>query len=441
MLQFGTFCIVWAGVCQEVKYPFGESTGFAILPAMNTSGHTELLAPAGNMEKLELAVYYGADAVYLGGKDFSLRNFSGNFTLPQMREAVSFAHSRGVKVYVTCNIYARNSDQQRIAGYLEALGGIAPDAVIAADPAVIVMARRIIPHVPVHLSTQANTTNVTAARFWLQQGVRRINTARELTLAEIREIAEGCGAEIEAFVHGAMCISYSGRCLLSSYMARRHSNLGMCTHPCRWRYHLVEETRPGQYMPVAEDDRGTYIFNSRDLCMIEHIPEMIDAGIVSLKIEGRMKGINYLATVLNVYRRALDRYHADPAGYAPDPGWMTELCKISRRGYCTGFYFDDPHEVTPGYDAGIDAPDVVLVGRVLSTNTRNQTLVEVRNRFSRDDPIEILSPGRPPVPGRVTALFTESGQATDHARTGTIVAMPLNPPPPPFSLIRLTAPA
>ncbi|MGD8445919.1 MAG: peptidase U32 family protein, partial [Desulfobacterales bacterium] len=283
------------------------------------SNKVELLAPAGNFEKLEIAIHYGADAVYLGGKDFSLRNFSGNFSLEEIKQAVTYAHDRAVKVYAAVNVYARNDQHQQIAAYLRKLGAISLDGVIVADPGVFMTARELMPHIPLHLSTQANSTNYKTVAFWERLGIQRINLARELTLAEIKAIAEKAQIEIEAFVHGAMCIAYSGRCLLSSFMANRHSNRGMCTHPCRWKYALVEETRPGQYMPVAEDDRGTYIFNSKDLCMIEHIPAMIDAGVAALKIEGRMKGINYLASVLKVYREAIDWYSRDPAGYRVKP--------------------------------------------------------------------------------------------------------------------------
>src|SRR5210317_748326 len=308
------------------------------------SNKVELLAPAGNFEKLEIAIHYGADAVYLGGQDFSLRNFSGNFSLEEIWQAVAYAHDRGVKVYVTVNVYARNEEQPLIAEYLEKLGAIGADGLILADPGVILTARELIPHIPLHLSTQANTTNYKTVEFWQQLDIRRVNVARELTLAEIKSITEQSHIEIEAFVHGAMCIAYSGRCLLSSFMANRHSNRGMCAHPCRWKYALVEELRDGEYMPIAEDDRGTYIFNSKDLCMIEHIPAMIDSGVSALKIEGRMKGINYLATVVKVYREAIDQYYQDPMGYAVQPAWLVELTRIDHRGFCSGFYFDDPQQ-------------------------------------------------------------------------------------------------
>jgi len=262
----------------------------------------ELLAPAGSFEKLETAIHYGADAVYLSGQNFSLRNFAGNFSMDELYRAVCLARLKNVRVYLACNIYPRNFEEAAIVEYLHQIGDLRPDAIIIADPGILLEARRIIPHIPVHLSTQANTTSRLSARFWESLGVARINVARELSLREIKEIADATPIEIEAFVHGAMCISHSGRCLLSSFMAGRDGNRGMCAHPCRWNYFLVEETRPGQYMPVLEDARGTYIFNSKDLCMIDHVSEMIEAGITSFKIEGRLKGINYLATVVKTYR-------------------------------------------------------------------------------------------------------------------------------------------
>jgi len=286
-----------------------------------TDQKLELLAPAGNFEKLEIAIHFGADAVYLAGKDFSLRNFSGNFTMDEMNEAIAFAHKNKVKVYVACNIFPRNHEQKAITDFLVSLGDMHPDAVIISDPGIIAVAKERIPHIPIHLSTQANTTNYQAARFWETQDVKRVNVARELTLPEIQSIAEQTTLEVEAFVHGAMCMAYSGRCLMSSFMAQRDSNRGMCCHPCRFQYAVVEAKRPGQYYELSEDTRGTYIFNSRDLCMIEHIPDMVASGISSLKIEGRMKGINYLASVVKIYREALDAYTLDTAAYQVQPQW------------------------------------------------------------------------------------------------------------------------
>ncbi|MBW2366874.1 MAG: U32 family peptidase, partial [Deltaproteobacteria bacterium] len=316
---------------------------------MSTLGNkrVELLAPAGSFEKLEIAVHYGADAVYLAGKDFSLRNFSGNFTLDELFQAVKFARKRNVKVYVACNTFPRNHEQRAIAEYLDQLEKIDPDALIIADPGVLREAGSRLPHVPIHLSTQANTTNYASARFWESMGVSRVNVARELPLREIKEIADRCRCEIEAFIHGAMCISVSGRCLLSSFMTQRDSNRGMCSHPCRWQYAVVEQRRPEKYFPVAEDTHGTYVFNSQDLCMLSHIPEMVAAGIDSLKIEGRMKSVHYVAATVKTYREAIDAFYDNPQTYQVDKRWVAELSGISHRLYCTGFYFEDPEQISP----------------------------------------------------------------------------------------------
>ncbi len=396
----------------------------------------ELLAPAGNLEKLEIAIHYGADAVYLGGKDFSLRNFSGNFHLEEIQHAVTYAHDHGVKVYVAVNIYARNDELPFIAAYLEKLGALGPDGVIAADPGVILTARELIPHIPLHLSTQANSTNYKTVEFWQRLGIRRVNMARELTLAEIKTIAKQSHIEIEAFVHGAMCIAYSGRCLLSSFMAKRHSNRGMCTHPCRWKYALVEETRAGQYMPIAEDDRGTYIFNSRDLCTIEHIPAMINSGVSALKIEGRMKGINYLASVVKVYREAIDRYFQDPAGYSVRSEWLIELAKINHRGYCTGFYFDDPRQTVPDYEFSKYMDTHLFIGKVLAAHDDDRTLMEVRNKCRVGDPVEILSPRQTIRKTIIGNMEDEGGNLIQIARPNTRVYPDLGLKIKPNDLIR-----
>ena len=313
------------------------------------SGRIELLAPAGSPEKLALAIHYGADAVYLAGRQFSLRNFADNFSTDDLEAAVRFCHERGVRVYVAVNIFARNRDHAGLCRWLDTLGAIGPDAVIVADAGILSLVRQRIPHIPVHISTQANTTHTEAALFWQRQGAVRVNLARELTLEEIAVIARSTDIEVETFVHGAMCISYSGRCLLSAFMENRDGNRGECCHPCRFHYTVMEEKRPGQHFPLAEDDRGSYIFNSRDLCMLGHIPELAGAGIRSFKIEGRMKGIHYLATVLRVYREALDDWQADPHNFRVREHWRRELAMVDHRGYCTGFYFGDPAQVVPAY--------------------------------------------------------------------------------------------
>jgi len=400
------------------------------------SNKVELLAPAGNFEKLEIAIHYGADAVYLGGKEFSLRNFSGNFRLDEIKQAIAYSHDRGIKVYVTVNIYARNDEQADIAAYLEKLGALGPDGIIVADPGVFMTARELMPQIPLHLSTQANSTNYKTVEFWQRLGIHRINLARELTLAEIKDIGEQAQIEIEAFVHGAMCIAYSGRCLLSSFMANRHSNRGMCTHPCRWKYALVEEIRPGEYMPIAEDDRGTYIFNSKDLCMIEHMPAMIESGVSALKIEGRMKGINYLASVVKVYREAIDRYAQDPAGYSASPEWLVELAKINHRGYCTGFYFDDPRQVVPDYEFIKNIDTHLFIGKILAAYDDGRTLMEVRNKCQAGDRVEILSPRQAVRSTCIEAMRDEEGNPTQVVHPGARIYPELNLKTKPNDLIR-----
>ena len=375
----------------------------------NNTNRVELLAAAGNFEKLEIVLHYGADAVYLAGKVFSLRNFSGNFSLDEIEAATRLAHACGARVYVAVNVFARPGDLISIESYIRRLKALSPDGLIAADPAIVAMIRRIAPATPVHLSTQANTTNDAAVRFWKAQGVRRINAARELSLAEIAKLAEVPGIEIEAFVHGAMCISYSGRCLLSNYMAHRHSNQGMCCQPCRFQYAVMEETRPGQYFPLVEDEHGTYIFNSRDLCMIEHLPAMIGTGVRALKIEGRMKGIHYAATTVKIYREAIDSYLSNPYGYAVRPYWSVELNKITSRGYCTGFYLENPIQAEPAFTPWRTQP-YSLAGKVLSSAGRNRAYIEVRNQLRQGDPVEIIKPKGPVIPDRIRSIIDNEGQ-------------------------------
>lgn len=379
----------------------------------------ELLAPAGDFEKLEIAIQYGANAVYLSDKTFSLRNFSGNFTLEDMQEAVVFAHRHGVQVYVACNVYARNQEQKSIERYLKSLNAVGPDALIFSDPGIFLSAREAVPDIPLHLSTQSNTTNYRAVQFWEKLGVKRINAARELSLQEIKGIAEHCKVEIEAFVHGAMCISYSGRCLLSSFLSQRDSNRGMCSHPCRWKYAVVEELRPGKYMPVAEDERGTYIFNSRDLCMIEHLPEMIRSGISSLKIEGRMKGIHYLAATVKVYREALDAFFDRPDEWKVKPEWIEQLACISHRGYCTGFYFGDPGQVSPNFGNEKPSVDRRFVAKVIGRNGRNRTRIQVRNKIFTADAVEVIRPRGPIMEDRLEKIYDEEGRAVPFAQPGS----------------------
>ena len=403
----------------------------------NTS-KIELLAPAGNPEKLEIAIHYGADAVYLGGKAFSLRNFSGNFSMAEMGSAIALAHKHNVKVYVACNIYARNNEQDQIRSFLENLGKISPDAVIISDPSIFMHAREIIPQIPIHISTQANTTNYKTIDFWQKLGARRVNVARELTLEEIQTIASHSGMEIEAFVHGAMCISYSGRCLLSSFMAQRDSNRGMCCHPCRFSYTVMEAKRPGQYYPMAEDQRGTYIFNSRDLCMIEHLPDLISSGLRSLKIEGRMKGINYLASCVKVYREAIDAFYQDPDTYAVKPEWLDELNRLSHRGYCTGFYFGDPEQVQAN-STNLINKGATFVGKVLSCENRD-VLLDVRNRFFKTDSLEILTKHGPAKRTTIKAMADMDRVPVELAQPGSRVWLELSESCKVHDLLRLKEP-
>ncbi len=385
------------------------------------NGKIELLAPAGNLEKFEIAIHYGADAVYLAGKDYSLRNLSENFTLEELESAVLFAHKSGVKVYVACNIFSRNSEQGAISDYLKSLAGISPDAVIIADPGILLEARKVMPDIPIHLSTQANTTNYKSALFWKNLGVTRINAARELSLKEVEEIALPGNVEVEVFVHGAMCISYSGRCLLSNFMENRDSNRGECCQPCRFRYSVVEETRPGRYMPVDEDSRGTYIFNSKDLCMIGHIPEMINAGITSLKIEGRMKGINYLASAVKTYREAIDTWYESPSEYVVKDEWIDELARISNRGYCTGFYFGNTNETIPNYMDIKPATGRTFIGKVTGVENGNVAALVVRNRFFLNDPVDILGKKGPVKRGTIKRILDIEGNEVTVARSGSTV--------------------
>ena len=353
----------------------------------------ELLAPAGNMEKLKIAVHYGADAVYLGGEAFGLRNMADNFSVDEMKAALDFCHAKGVKAYLTINSYPRNESLPELEKYLTQLALLPFDAYIVADPGVIDAVHQVSPERELHLSTQANTINWRSARFWQQQGISRINLAREMSLDNIAETVRSVpGIEFEAFVHGALCISYSGRCLISSMLTGRDANQGECTHPCRWSYHLVEETRPGEYFPVVEDENGTFIFNSRDLCLLEHIPALVASGVNALKIEGRMKGINYVASVLRVYRQALDEYLADPSGWQCRPEWLEELAKLSHRGYTTGFLFGQPRNVGQEYQSAyIRSHD--FVGVVDEVRGDGTLLISVRNRIKAGDVIEFIGPG------------------------------------------------
>lgn len=378
----------------------------------------ELLAPAGDLEKLRIAVDYGADAVYFGGEMFSLRAGAGNLTVDEIREGVKYAHERNVKCHMAFNIFAHNEDIEPLRNYIREIRDIPIDAFIVSDPGVIGIIREAIPDAELHLSTQANMTNYATAAFWHSQGIKRLVTARELTFDEIKEIRDNIpeSMELEAFAHGAMCISYSGRCLLSNFMINRDANRGQCAHPCRWKYKLVEEQRPGQYYPVEEDSRGTYIMNSKDLCMLEHIPEMAGAGITSFKIEGRMKSVFYVATVVSAYRRAIDAYCRDPENYVYDPEWMSELMKASHREFTTGFYFRKPTEEDQNYQTSDYTRDYSFIGMVKSYDEKTgMAVVEQRNKMVVGDEIEVFGPGINYFTQKLTVLQNEDGEPVESA--------------------------
>jgi U32 family peptidase len=355
----------------------------------------ELLAPGGNLEKLKMAVIYGADAVYIGGQKYGLRAGAGNFTMEEIKEGLRFAHDHGAKLFVTLNVIPHNEDIEGLDQYVKELYDIGIDAIIVADPGAFSIVKNVAPNLEIHISTQANNTNWATCSFWHSMGAKRVVMARELSFEEIKEIREKCPQtmEIEAFIHGAMCMSYSGRCLLSNYMTGRDANRGDCAQSCRWKYHLVEEKRPGEYMPVIEDEGGTYIFNSKDLCMIEYIPQVLESGINSLKIEGRMKSSFYVATVVKAYREAIDNYLKDPDNYEFDPKWLEEIQKASHRDFITGFYLDKPDHTSHIYDKGSYIRNYQFLALVLDYDKENQiATVEQRNRFFAGDEVEIISP-------------------------------------------------
>lgn len=378
---------------------------------------TELLIPASCLEVLQIAVMFGADAVYIGGEAFGLRAKAKNFTLEEMKEGVAFAHAYGKKVYVTANILAHNRDLQNAYRYFEELKEVGPDALIISDPGIFQIAKEVLPNMEIHISTQANNTNYGTYRFWHQMGAKRVVSARELSLQEIREIRDNIpeDMEIESFVHGAMCISYSGRCLLSSFFTGRDANQGACTHPCRWKYAIMEETRPGEYMPVYENERGTYIFNSKDLCMIEHIPDLIHAGIDSLKIEGRMKTALYVATVARTYRKALDDYAKDPALYESNMKWyQEEIAKCTYREFTTGFYYGKPDSTTQIYDNNTYVKNYTYLG-IIGEKTDWGYRIEQRNKFSVGEEIEIMKPDGRNVLVTVQSIYDEYGNSVESA--------------------------
>lgn len=406
-------------------------------------GKPELLAPAGDLEKLKIAVLYGADAVYIGGEEFGLRAKAKNFDIDTMAEGVEFAHAHGVKVYVTANIFAHNQDFNGMAEYFKDVERIGVDALIISDLGVFSVAKEVVPNMEVHVSTQANNTNYRSANMWYQLGARRVVVARELSFGEIKEVRAQIpeDMEIEAFVHGAMCISYSGRCLLSNYLTGRDANKGACAHPCRWKYHLVEENRPGEYMQVEENERGTYIYNSKDLCMIHSIPEILESGIVSLKIEGRIKTPFYVGTVVKAYRQAIDDYLEDPALYEKNiPYYMEEVSKASHREYTSAFYYGKPDGDQQVYtnNSYIRGYDFIGVVQEASDPETGIALVEQRNKFSVGEEIEVMPAKGKSFAMKVEAMWdAESGEVVEVApHPQQMLKVKFDKPVAPFDMMR-----
>lgn len=378
----------------------------------------ELLVPAGGLDVLKVAVDYGADAVYIGGRAFGLRAKADNFSMEDMKVGVAYAHEKGVKVYVTANIYAHNYDLEGMASYFDELKDTGVDAVLVSDPGVFMLAREHMPDMELHISTQANNTNYMTYKFWYEHGAKRVVSARELSLAEIKEIRNNIpeDMEIESFVHGAMCISYSGRCLLSNYFTGRDANHGACTHPCRWKYAVVEETRPGEYMPVEEDERGTYIFNSKDLCMVQYMPEMVDAGIDSLKIEGRMKTALYVATVARTYRRAIDDYAKSPEIYKSNMDYyIKEIAKCTYRQFTTGFYFGRTTKDSQIYDSNTYVKNYTYIGTVRRVTEDGLVCFEQKNKFSVGQELEAMGFDGSNIPCKVLSIYDEAGNSMESA--------------------------
>lgn len=372
----------------------------------------ELLAPGGSLSKLKTAIDYGADAVYVGGEAFSLRVAAENFTLDELKEGLSYAHERGKKVYLTANILPHNDDIIEFEEYLDEISPMGFDGILVSDPGMFSLVKAKCPHIPIHISTQANNVNYKSAKFWHELGATRVVLAREMSFPEIKKIREeNPDLELEAFVHGAMCISYSGRCLLSNYMTGRDSNKGACAHPCRWNYSLVEQTRPGEYFDIYENERGSFIFNSKDLCMIEHIPELVNSGICSLKLEGRVKTEYYVATVVGAYRREIDKYFNDPENYKFDGEELTELMKVSHRPYITGFYFGRPEGKAQVYASNSYIRHYDLIGIVTDYDEETKIMtISQRNRFFEGEEIEIISPGKPYFTQKIGEMKNEKGE-------------------------------
>lgn len=378
--------------------------------------HIEVLAPAGNLEKLEIAYLYGADAVYVGGKEFSLRAKAGNFSLEELKQARAIASRLGKKLYVALNIFPHNQDLEGIGSYLASLDEIGVDAMIISDPGVIWLAKQHAPNTPIHLSTQANTQNWAACAFWQEQGLERVVLGREVSMKEISQISRHTDVEIEAFVHGAMCMAYSGRCMLSMYLTGKSANCGSCTHPCRWEYYIVEKQRKDDFMPVEEDERGTYIFNSKDLCMLPYLDRFIESGVTSLKIEGRMKSIHYVATATKAYREAVDMIQGGGDFAGAIPALMRELNGIGERDYTTGFYLDEQDPQMMQYEPSKVEKDIRFVGKILETGLEGGRIrIEQRNKFLLGDTLEVLQPKGPNQTLKVEHIENKDGDAVESA--------------------------
>ena len=398
----------------------------------------ELLAPAGNLEKLKVAILYGADAVYCGGHQYGLREGADNFSLAELAEGTEFAHRYGRKIYLTVNMIPHNDDLIGLPDYLKQLQAIGVDGLIIADPGVLYLLQAEGIELPVHLSTQANAVNWASIRFWKEQGIERVILARELSQEEIGEIREKTELELELFIHGSNCISYSGRCLLSNYLVNRDANRGKCAHSCRWKYYLVEEKRPGEYYPITEDQQGSYIMNSKDLCLLEYLPEIINMGIDSLKIEGRMKSLHYVANVTRVYRRAIDAYLANPVAYRLDPLWWEELKKINQRDYTTAFFSGPPTTADHNYHSSAYQRNFDFIGMIREYRPeKDEATLEVRHKLVRGDLLEIIGFDGESFTQRLAYLLNEAGEQLENApHPRQLIRIPVDRPVQPYYLVR-----
>ena len=400
----------------------------------------ELLAPAGDLERLKIAFEFGADAVYIGGEEFSMRAYANNFSAEDMKAGIEYAHERGKKVYVTANIIPHNSDMPGMEKYIRQIADLKADAAIISDPGVFEIAREVAPELEIHISTQANNVNFKTVNFWHKLGAKRVVLARELSFEEIKFVRDNTpeSLELELFVHGAMCISYSGRCLLSNYMTGRESNMGACAQPCRWQYYLMEEKRPGEYFPVLENDRGTFIFNSKDLCIIEHIPELIRCGVSSMKIEGRMKSSFYVATIVKAYRQAIDEYFNNPDDYTFNTKLVEEVSKSSNRGFTTGFYFNKPGSEDHVYENSTYFREYDFLGLVLDYDEKTKVAtIEQRNRIIAGDEIEVVPPKGDYFEQKIKWMKNDKGEEIDSApHAQMIVTMPMLKPVEKFTVLR-----